>query len=126
MRVSPSDDEDVPLTDIRRGPDPSALAAADTEGADTEAAAASEDSDGGTSGDEDAAPARGDTVFGYEPNPADGIVAILNPHATLPEALLPLHHFVHMDADASALWPTQAPQVRGGSVDSALHAPDLA
>ena len=81
-RVSPSDDdddEDVPVTQIRGGSHPSALAAADIKAAAAEAAAASEDSDGGTRGDEDAAPKCGDTVSGYEPNPADGIVAIMNP-----------------------------------------------
>ena len=91
-RVSPSDDDDdVPVTQILGGQHPSALAAAETKRTAAEAAAGSGDSGGSTRGDEDAAPARGDTVSGYEANPADGIVAILNPRATLPVALLPLY-----------------------------------
>ena len=46
MRVSPSDDENVPVTQIRGGPDPSELAAADTEGADAEVAAGKKPAEG--------------------------------------------------------------------------------
>ena len=70
-----------------------------TEGADAEVAAASEDSDGGTSGDEDAAPKRGDTAFGYDPNPSNGIFAIRNDTAQLSEALVPVYQFLHRDTE---------------------------
>ena len=75
------------------------VAPAETEGAGAKNAAASEDSDCSSRRDEEAAPARGDTVFGYEPNPAGGIVAIRNPTAKLPEALLPVYHFLQRDAE---------------------------
>jgi hypothetical protein len=114
-RVSPSDDDDdddgLPVTQIRGGSHPPALTPADPKGAAEEAAAASDDSDGGTRGDEDAAPARRDTVSGYEANPADGIHATLNPHATLPATLLPLYIFLHMDAeDPARCGPLKRPE----------------
>ena len=106
-RVSPSgddDDDDVPVTQIRGDELPPALTPADPRGAADEAAAASHDSDGSARDDDDSDPcARGDTVFGYEPNPADGIVAILNPNATLPADVLPIYKFLHMDAQDPAL-----------------------
>ena len=96
-------DDDVPVTQIRGDSHPPALTPADPRGAAEEAAAASDDSDGG---------ARGDTIVkGYEANPADGIHAILNPNATLPAEVLPLYKFLHMDAeDPTRCGPLKRPE----------------
>ena len=107
------------MAQIRGGSDSSALAAAETEEADAEVAAASQGSNGGTGGGEDAAPARGDTVFGYDPNPEDEIVAILNPTAQLPEVLLPVYHFLWSDAQESPSRPC-GPLKRPGFLEEQL------
>ena len=107
MRVSPSEDDDLAVDRGLSGSseESAGVAPADTESADAKTAAASEDSDSSSSRDEDAAPKRGDTVFGYDPNPADGIVAIRNPTAQIPEELVPVYHFLQREAEENPPQP---------------------